>query len=149
MLIEHLGRRPAIDPAARPAPTAVLCGDVTVGPDTSAGFGAVLTAQSGPIVGGGRPPARILPPEAHDEIWAIQEPLDFPKAVCIDRPDPARRACLRRWPASAGHSPAIVPTGSCESSGADGAAPHATGSATKTTLRVGHANAGAANGPGW
>ena len=175
MLIEHLGKRPAIDPTARIAPTAVLCGDVTVGPDTSVGFGAVLTAESGPIVVGSQcvimenavirgtkrhrvtigeyvlvgpgaylsgcaigdcaflatgsrvfngatvgaraevrinatvhlltnlpedatvpigwvavgDPARILPPEAHDEIWAIQEPLNFPKAIFgVDRPEP-------------------------------------------------------------
>jgi carbonic anhydrase/acetyltransferase-like protein (isoleucine patch superfamily) len=175
MLIEHLGRRPAIDPTARIAPTAVICGDVSVGPDTSVGFGAVLTAESGPIVVGRRcvimenavirgtrrhpasigdhvligpgaylsgctvrecvflatgtrvfngaiigaraevringtvhlltrlpddatvpigwvavgDPARILPPGAHDEIWAIQEPLDFPKEVFgVDRPGP-------------------------------------------------------------
>jgi carbonic anhydrase/acetyltransferase-like protein (isoleucine patch superfamily) len=50
MLIEHLGKRPAIDATARIAPTAVICGDVTVGPDTSVGFGAVLTAETGPIV---------------------------------------------------------------------------------------------------
>ena len=52
MLIEHLGERPITDPTARIAPTAVLCGDVRVGPDTSVGFGAVLTAESGPIVVG-------------------------------------------------------------------------------------------------
>jgi carbonic anhydrase/acetyltransferase-like protein (isoleucine patch superfamily) len=50
MLVEHLGKRPAIDPTARIAPTAVICGDVSVGPETSIGFGAVLTAESGPIV---------------------------------------------------------------------------------------------------
>ncbi len=26
-------------------------------------------------------PARILPPERHDAIWAIQEPLDFPREI--------------------------------------------------------------------
>jgi carbonic anhydrase/acetyltransferase-like protein (isoleucine patch superfamily) len=26
-------------------------------------------------------PARILPPAAHDEVWAIQEPLRFPEVV--------------------------------------------------------------------
>jgi carbonic anhydrase/acetyltransferase-like protein (isoleucine patch superfamily) len=175
MLIEHLGKRPVIDPAARIAPTAVICGDVTVGPSTSVGFGAVLTAESGPIVVGREcvimenavirgtrrhpatigdhvlmgpgaylsgcairdcaflatgsrvfngaivgaraevrinatvhlltklpedatvpigwvavgDPARILPPEAHDEIWAIQEPLNFPKEIFgVDRPKP-------------------------------------------------------------
>jgi hypothetical protein len=34
-------------------------------------------------------PARILPPEAHDAIWAIQEPLNFPQEVFgVDRPKP-------------------------------------------------------------
>jgi carbonic anhydrase/acetyltransferase-like protein (isoleucine patch superfamily) len=175
MLIEHLGKCPAIDVTARIAPTAVICGDVTVGPDTSVGFGAVLTAESGPIVVGRQcvimenavirgtkrhpaalgdhvlvgpgaylsgctvgdcaflatgsrvfngamigaraevrinatvhllthlaedatvpigwvavgDPARILPPEAHDEIWAIQEPLNFPKEIFgVERPQP-------------------------------------------------------------
>jgi carbonic anhydrase/acetyltransferase-like protein (isoleucine patch superfamily) len=32
-------------------------------------------------------PAEILPPNEHDRIWAIQEPLDFPRAVFgLDRP---------------------------------------------------------------
>lgn len=175
MLIEHLGKRPVIDPTAWISPTAVICGEVTVGPDTSVGFGAVLTAESGPIVVGSTcvimenavirgtkrhstvigdhvlvgpgaylsgcairscaflatgsrvfngavvgaraevrinatvhlltnlsedatvpigwvavgDPARILPPEAHDEIWAIQQPLNFPKEIFgIDRPEP-------------------------------------------------------------
>ena len=48
-LYEHSGKRPRIDPSARIAPTAVLCGDVTVGPNASAGFGAVLTAESGRV----------------------------------------------------------------------------------------------------
>lgn len=49
MLIEHEGKRPNVHESARVAPTAVLCGDVTVGPRCSIGFGAVLTAESGPI----------------------------------------------------------------------------------------------------
>ena len=49
MLLEHRGERPTIDPSARIAPNAVICGDVTIGPDCSVGFGAVLTAESGPI----------------------------------------------------------------------------------------------------
>jgi len=49
MILEHNGKTPRVDPSARIAPTAVLCGDVTVGPGTSIGFGAVLTAESGPI----------------------------------------------------------------------------------------------------
>ncbi|UCF68374.1 MAG: gamma carbonic anhydrase family protein [Acidobacteriota bacterium] len=167
MLYDHLGKRPFIDPTARIAPNAAVCGDVTVGANSSIGFGAVLTAESGPIVIGRNgvimdtavirgirdhpvriganvlvgprayltgctvdddaflatgcavfngaqigaraevringvvhirtvlppdavvpigwiavgDPAEILPPEACDRIWAIQEPLDFPRTV--------------------------------------------------------------------
>jgi len=49
LLIEHLGHRPDVDPSAYVAPTAVLCGDVTVGPRCRILFGAVLTAEGGPI----------------------------------------------------------------------------------------------------
>jgi carbonic anhydrase/acetyltransferase-like protein (isoleucine patch superfamily) len=49
MLIEHLGEKPTVDPSARIAPNAVICGDVTIGANTSIGFGAVLTAETGPI----------------------------------------------------------------------------------------------------
>jgi len=52
MIIEHEGNVPTIDPTARIAPTAVICGDVTIGAGTSIGFGAVLTAESGPITVG-------------------------------------------------------------------------------------------------
>jgi carbonic anhydrase/acetyltransferase-like protein (isoleucine patch superfamily) len=32
-------------------------------------------------------PAEILPPEQHDRIWAVQEPLDFPRTVFgLERP---------------------------------------------------------------
>jgi len=34
-------------------------------------------------------PARILPPDRHDEIWAVQAPLDFPQWVYgVDRGTP-------------------------------------------------------------
>jgi carbonic anhydrase/acetyltransferase-like protein (isoleucine patch superfamily) len=49
MLIEHLGRRPTVHPTSTVAPTAVLCGDVQVGPDCSVAFGAVLTAEGAPV----------------------------------------------------------------------------------------------------
>lgn len=49
MILEHDGKTPTIDPSARIAPTAVICGDVTVGANSSIGFGAVLNAESGPI----------------------------------------------------------------------------------------------------
>jgi carbonic anhydrase/acetyltransferase-like protein (isoleucine patch superfamily) len=167
MILEHRGRKPGIDPSARVAPNAVICGDVTIGPNSSVGFGAVITAESGKVTVGkncvvmdtavirgvrdnpvsiadnvligpracvvgctiesdvfiatgatifngariGRnaevrinaivhlrtvlapgamvplgwiaigDPAHILPPERHEEIWAIQKELDFPKYV--------------------------------------------------------------------
>jgi hypothetical protein len=32
-------------------------------------------------------PAQILPPDRHDAIWAVQKPLDFPRAVFgVERP---------------------------------------------------------------
>ena len=54
MLIEHLGVRPTVDPDAWVAPTAVLCGDVRVGPGARVLFGAVLTADGGPVEVGER-----------------------------------------------------------------------------------------------
>jgi carbonic anhydrase/acetyltransferase-like protein (isoleucine patch superfamily) len=164
MLLEHRGKRPQVDPTALVAPTAVLCGDVAIGPSTHVAFNAVLVAEGAPLVVGaqsvvrehallrstvGHPlrvgdyvlvgphaaltgctvedeaflatgvtvfhdarigraaevringvvhvrtvlpagatvpiawvavgdPARILPPDAHDEIWATLRPLNFP-----------------------------------------------------------------------
>lgn len=49
MILEHDGTSPTIDPTARIAPNATLSGDVTIGANCSIGFGAVLTAESGPI----------------------------------------------------------------------------------------------------
>jgi carbonic anhydrase/acetyltransferase-like protein (isoleucine patch superfamily) len=173
MQYEHRGKRPIVDPSASIAPTAVLCGDVRIGPGCAIAFGAVLSAEDGNIVlgescivmenavvkAGKRAPVRIgdhvligprayltgctvaddvflatgatvfnhavigaraevringtvhlktvlpedatvpigwvavgdpaaiLPPDRHDAIWAIQEKLDFPKAVFgLERP---------------------------------------------------------------
>ncbi len=49
MLYTHDGKRPRIDATSRVAPNAVICGEVTIGPNCSIGFGAVLTAESGAI----------------------------------------------------------------------------------------------------
>jgi carbonic anhydrase/acetyltransferase-like protein (isoleucine patch superfamily) len=48
-LLEHAGHRPTVDPGAYVAPNATLCGDVRVGPDVRILFGAVLTADGGPV----------------------------------------------------------------------------------------------------
>jgi carbonic anhydrase/acetyltransferase-like protein (isoleucine patch superfamily) len=194
MILEHHGLRPRIAATARIAPNAVIAGDVIIGDNVSIGFGAVLTAESGPIrigcnvvimdtavlrgvkaapltIGnnvliGPRAyltgctiedevflatgstvfnnavikrgaevrvnaivhlrtvvpenatvplgwiavgdPAQILPPDRHDEIWAIQKPLDFPKTVFgVERPPegenlmsdvmPRYARALKRW----------------------------------------------------
>jgi len=49
VLIEHRGARPQIDETAYVAPNAVLSGAVSVGPNTSILYGAVLTADGGPV----------------------------------------------------------------------------------------------------
>lgn len=194
MILEHRGFRPAIAASTRIAPTATIVGDVIIGDNCSIGFGAVLTAESGPIRIGNNvivmdtavlrgvkdapltiasnvligprsyltgcsvedevfiatgatvfnkavlkarsevrinaivhlrtvlpedavvplgwiavgDPAKILPPEQHEEIWAIQKALDFPKSVFgIERPPqgqslmndvvPRYAAALRHW----------------------------------------------------
>jgi gamma-carbonic anhydrase len=181
MIVEHRGATPQIDPSAYVAPTAVLCGDVRVGPDARVLFGAVVSAEDGRVEIGARcvvmenalirarakhpvilgddvlvgPHAhvngavigegsflatgaalfpgvklgrgvevrinavvhvnstlsdgamvpigwvavgdRILPPGAHDEIWAVQEGLDFPGTVYgLAREAPARERMERQ-----------------------------------------------------
>jgi carbonic anhydrase/acetyltransferase-like protein (isoleucine patch superfamily) len=173
MRFRHRSKSPIVDPSAYVAPTAVLAGDVRVGPGCAIGFGAVLSAEDGTIVLGrdcivmenavikatsraatqigdnvlvgprayltgctvedcvflatgstvfnhavvGRGaevringtvhlhthleanatvpigwvaignPAKILPPNEHEQIWEIQKTLDFPKAVFnLERP---------------------------------------------------------------
>lgn len=173
MRFRHRSKSPVVDPSAYVAPTAVLCGDVRVGPGCAIGFGAVLSAEDGTItlgrdcivmenavilaterasttignnvlvgprayltgctvdecvflatgttifnhahVGRGAEvringtvhlhthleanatvpigwvaignPAKILPPNEHEQIWEIQKTLDFPKAVFnLERP---------------------------------------------------------------
>jgi carbonic anhydrase/acetyltransferase-like protein (isoleucine patch superfamily) len=49
MLIEHLGKKPNVAPSAIIAPTAVICGDVTIGDRCCVGFGAVIVADRKPI----------------------------------------------------------------------------------------------------
>lgn len=49
MLIEHDGVRPVIHPSAYVAPNAVVSGDVEIGPECSVLFGAVITADGGPV----------------------------------------------------------------------------------------------------
>jgi carbonic anhydrase/acetyltransferase-like protein (isoleucine patch superfamily) len=52
MLLEHLGKRPRIHETAYVAPTATVCGDVTIGAESRVLFGAVLVAEGGPVTVG-------------------------------------------------------------------------------------------------
>lgn len=49
MLLQHQGKRPHIHESAYVAPTAVICGDVTIGEDSRVLFGAVIVAEGGPV----------------------------------------------------------------------------------------------------
>ena len=49
MLIEHRGLGPQIDPSAYVAPNAVVAGDVRLGAESRILFGAVVTAEGGPV----------------------------------------------------------------------------------------------------
>ncbi len=167
MLLEHRGKTPHIDSSAYIAPTATICGDVSIGKNSRILFGATIVAEGGPVEIGanciimenavirGTPgfparlgnailvgphayltgyvvedsvflatgttvfngahigakaevringvvhiktklpsgstvpigwvavgdPAQLFPPNEHDHIWAIQEPLNFPRTV--------------------------------------------------------------------
>ena len=49
MHIEHQGKSPTIDPTAWVAPNAVICGDVRIGAESRVSFGAVISAEGGPV----------------------------------------------------------------------------------------------------
>jgi len=49
MLLEHKGERPRIHETAYIAPTATVCGDVTIGAESRVLFGAVLVAEGGRV----------------------------------------------------------------------------------------------------
>ncbi len=54
MFVEYRGKSPKVAESAFIAPTAVLIGDVEVGPESSIWFGAVLRGDNGPIRIGAR-----------------------------------------------------------------------------------------------
>jgi carbonic anhydrase/acetyltransferase-like protein (isoleucine patch superfamily) len=54
MFVEYRGKKPLVDPSAFVAPTAVLIGEVYVGPESSIWFGAVLRGDNGAIRVGAR-----------------------------------------------------------------------------------------------
>ncbi|MFC4943209.1 gamma carbonic anhydrase family protein [Pseudonocardia sp. GCM10023141] len=49
VFVRHRMKNPKVAASAYIAPTAVLCGDVTVGPHSRVLFGAVITAEGGPV----------------------------------------------------------------------------------------------------
>lgn len=49
MLLEHRGKSPQIHPSAYVAPTATICGDVSIGENSRVLFGAVIVAEGGAV----------------------------------------------------------------------------------------------------
>jgi carbonic anhydrase/acetyltransferase-like protein (isoleucine patch superfamily) len=49
MILTHTRKRPAVDPTAYVAPTATVCGDVSIGAHSRIMFGACLVAEGGSI----------------------------------------------------------------------------------------------------
>lgn len=49
MLFQHQNQRPEIHPTASVAPTAVLSGEITIGPQCRILHGAILTSEGGPV----------------------------------------------------------------------------------------------------
>jgi carbonic anhydrase/acetyltransferase-like protein (isoleucine patch superfamily) len=49
MILTHNGKKPTIDPTAYVAPTATVCGDVSIGAHCRIMFGACLVAEGGSI----------------------------------------------------------------------------------------------------
>lgn len=49
MLISHLGKEPRVDSSAYVAPSATVCGDVSIGPDCRIMHGASIVAEGGSI----------------------------------------------------------------------------------------------------
>ena len=49
LFVSHRGKRPRVAESAYVAPSAVLCGDVTIGPHSRVLFGAVISAEGGPV----------------------------------------------------------------------------------------------------
>lgn len=54
MILAHNGETPSIHPSAYVAPTATVCGRVTIGPDARIMFGACVIAEGGSIEIGAR-----------------------------------------------------------------------------------------------
>ncbi len=49
MLLEHRGKMPRIHPSAYIAPTATICGDVSIGENSRILFGAIIVAEGGSV----------------------------------------------------------------------------------------------------
>jgi hypothetical protein len=79
MIVKHKGHLPAIAPGAWIAPTAVVCGNVTIG--------WVAVGD----------PAQMLPPKQYEKIAELQQPLNFPLTVYgFDRSEADMKKITRR-----------------------------------------------------
>ena len=91
-----------VHPTASVASSAVLTGDVTLGPGSRVLHGAVLPI--GWIAAGD--PAQLFSPDRHDELWAVQSSLDFVGSVYgLPRGSSMREIMRRQSEAFAPHEP--------------------------------------------
>ncbi len=100
MLLSHNGEKPQVHPSAYVAPSATLCGEISIGPGCRVMHGAAIIAEGGKITIGDQlksylepgavvpigwiavgNPAKLFSPDKHEEIWEIQKPLNFPLTV--------------------------------------------------------------------
>ena len=85
MLIEHEGVGPRVAESAYVAPNAVLCGDVRVGEEAGILFGELFS------------------PDRHEELWTVQERMDFPGTVFgMSREEATMERVTRRYSKSFG-----------------------------------------------
>ncbi len=112
MLVERAGVSPRVDPTAWVAPGATLIGDgaeIATRAEVRVNGTVHLLSRlpEGAVVPIGwvaiGDPARILPPGSHEEIWEIQESLDFPGEIFgVTRSPDMMREIMDRYVKSLG-----------------------------------------------
>ena len=93
MLLDHQGKRPRIHEAAYIAPTATVCGDVTIGAERRVLFGAVLgehciIMEQAVLRGSARHPVRLadhvlVGPHAHLSGCIVEDSVFIATGACI------------------------------------------------------------------
>lgn len=82
---------PTVHETATVAPTAVLCGDVTLGAHSRVLFGAVLTAEGGPVVVGDHCIVRAYEPQAAQQWVELSSEVDPELPLALVDPERIRQ----------------------------------------------------------